>query len=158
MSEYIIPVFDLRPITDSEKVETVINVIHEFKTYPWLRAGRINLRSLDNHSFPGVWQLGAYYNNVTDQEHDAAWAFRFEVIGVELESVNYGQSRIRAWLRPDGAEEFRLQPGYKVRTWPCTSCRGKSKHLMGNGYVPDQNPVLFREIQPMRLEIYTGAK
>ena len=62
----------------------------------------------DSRNHRGVWQLGAYLQNATDFEHDAAWLLKIELIGVEFTSVEYGQTHFQAYIKGDDEDDFRI--------------------------------------------------
>lgn len=132
----------------------------------WLRVGQVEMHKRDRNT---IWTLSSYLLDATDFEHDSAYLFRLNLIGVGLHPLGLGNgvTRISAWLEPDH-EEFHVpdehyDPLKLPETQTCPSCKGgegEEPHLMvpPGFYIPKPNPVLHAELFALgaRITIITG--
>jgi hypothetical protein len=148
-------------------VNTEIAIWNDYEKSKRLLLGEVMLMPRDGHHHKGIWSLGAYLLNATDFEHDAAWLLKMELVGVELDSMTYGQTCIQGWIRADHSEAFRVpSAGYNpVKHKDATPCREKDcrrgeKHIIvpEGFYVPPENPELFNIVRGRRIEITMTSK
>lgn len=162
------PNMDFRPLSrNADKIATTITLYTDHERSEWIKLGEIQLRERDSHHFKGIWTLGAYLLNATDNEHDSAWLLKMELVGVEFTSVEYGQTHFQGFIRADMEEDFRVPPpdyapfeGKDART-----CKGTRKdyckwadgkpHPIAK-YIPDANVELFNIVRGRRVEVTTG--
>ena len=151
----LIDKLDLTRFTRSSKTcSTTVWVGDTFKNSRlWIECGEIELapRNL------GIWSFGARLGRAaSDVEHDSSWAFRFDVIGVEMELVSYGQTHIRAFV--GSGSDFRiLRPGQNpfLGAGRCDIC--DKKHPITK-YLPDHDPDLMAKLVGQPLSIRTGVR
>lgn len=162
---------DLRSITrHSDRCLTVVNVQlvnWDSRTrVEWLVCGQASIQKPSNPDL-GQYTLKAYLPaGVTDFEHDSAYAFQLPLIGIELVSVDYSQTTLRAWVDPEGSEDFRVpRPGYNPMELPgAKTCKlkvhghqcYKNPHKMvPEGYFagPPPDEELFEAVRGKRVEI-----
>jgi hypothetical protein len=132
------------------------------RQFEWMRFSQCRLRKL-TFGDRETWEVAAYLLNATDVEHDSAWAFKFELVGVRLDSVDYGQTCVSGWIRSDDANSFRVpSAGYNPLALPattkCKECKRSDGHaIVPEGYyVPKSNEVLFEQVRGSFVEIRTG--
>ena len=161
----IVEELDLRALSrDPYKILTTIEVFHESTRIPWLKLGDVQLRERPKYHFPGIWALSAYLSNATDFEHDPAYLLRMELVGLQLESVEYGNVQLTGFVHADDPDAFRVPgPDYAPlrSATKCTDkyCRRQEPHLIvGEGnYVPKANIQLYETVRGKRISIRMGA-
>lgn len=154
------PLLDFRSITRKGPT-TQVCLYHEYRAEPWILCGEINLTYRENAD---IWMFGARLaDGTTDVEHDSAWAFRFDLVGIRLKYIDYGATHIEGWIRgdPGGAEDTRIaKAGFnpkKVKgVEKCTSCEDKHIILPPGHYLPAADPAYFDMVRGRRIEITTG--
>ena len=163
------PEMDFRKLArNADKIATTVVLWTDYERSAWIRLGEIMLRQRDSHNHRGVWQLGAYLQNATDFEHDAAWLLKIELIGVEFTSVEYGQTHFQAYIKGDDENDFRIgNADYNPLAHPkAKRCKGTAKEhcrreephvIVPEGFfVPPENPELFNIVRGRRIEVTTG--
>lgn len=94
-----LPLVDLRKVTrDSDRSFTRVSVVGLGQSYLWLQAGALCRLEMGSRY---QWLGCRYVRHVRDEEGDAAYAFRFDVIGAKVEDISDGAVRVSAWM---GAE------------------------------------------------------
>lgn len=167
------PTLDLRKYCrSSDVVETNVFLKwdwdrgHEFL---WLKLGEVRLNSRAGHN-RHLWRFDSYLGEHTDFEHDSAHILRMELIGVEFESLYYGQTILTGFINPNldvnndfdtfnvPSESYDPFAGAK----DCEDCKGQDnesqphKVVVEEHYIPPNNPDLYEKIKGKRIEIRTG--
>jgi len=163
------PAMDFRALSrNSKKIRTSIVLWSDYAQSEWIQLGEIMFRENGDRNSRGTWLLGAYLSNATDFEHDAAWLFKMELIGVRFTSCEYGQTSFEGWIKPDNSEDFRVpSPDYNpLKHKDATKCGGTAKEYCKRGephvivpegfYIPPENPELFNIVRGRRIEVTTG--
>lgn len=164
------PELDFRKLSrNADKIETTVVLWTDYERSVWIRFGEIVLRERDSHNHRGIWRLGAYLQNATDFEHDSAWLLKFELVGVEFTSIDYGQIRFQGYVKADDEDDFRVGNADYNPLAKAKSCKGTQKEYCRLGephephvivlegfYVPPPNPDLFNIVRGRRVEIVTG--
>jgi hypothetical protein len=139
----------------------------DYERSVWIQLGEIMLRQRDSHN-RGVWKLGAYLQNCTDFEHDAAWLLKIDLVGVEFTAVEYGLTHFQGYIKADDEDDFRVgNADYNPIIDPKTkACKGTQKEYCRRGephlivpegfYLPPENPDLFNIVRGRRVEVTTG--
>jgi hypothetical protein len=153
-------VLDLRSITRSGP-GTLIMVEIDFHVETWIKCGPIGMSQSERSH---LWRVGARMD-ATDFEHDSAWAFCFEVVGLEFQYLDNGSAYFAGWIGGRDPDSFRVPtPGYDPNKAPdagsCPSCKGDDKHLMVPFYMPsktDEQAAQWERMRGSRIEIVTGV-
>lgn len=174
-SKFAIEKLDLTGYTRNvEKVRTMIFIDNreEYGDNPqplWIECGDIQMSKRDREP---IWTIGARMSyGITDFEHDAAYAFVFEAIGVEFESAYFGDFRFSGWIAFHDYSQFRIpEAAYDPNKDPegsrCTekSCKAEAKkkgekpHLiLGERFSPKANLELFKKLRGRRFIIQFGS-
>lgn len=161
------PAMDFRALSrNSKKIRTSVVLWSDWTQSEWIQLGEIMFR--ENHDLRGTWLFGAYLSNSTDFEHDAAWLFKMELIGVRFTSCAYGQTSFEGWIKSDDSGDFRVPPpDYNpLKHKDASKCGGTAKEYCKRGephvivpegfYVPPENPELFDIVRGRRIEVTTG--
>jgi len=163
---------DLRSITrESSRVITTIKVIdvddqdgHDHK-FPWLTFGEPSFRYGERRDH-ATMEIGARLGKgATDFEHDSAWAFRFDLVGVEIKAL-WGLNHFVGLVKPCSFRNHQFcdfhvpGPGYNPLTHPktvrCTDkhCGPKGHPIVPQGYyVPPVNPDLHEKLSGRWVEV-----
>jgi len=162
------PFLDLRGITrEPDRHLTRVKLYHDhFRGKEWIIMGQARLVARDRSQGPSVWTFDAYLPaNVTDFEHDSAYAIRMGLVGVEFKNVYYGHTEIVAVIDPMDFEGFHVpSPGYNPMklegAHQCMSdhCKREPHIVVPEGnYVPPNNVDLFRMVRGRFVEITFGV-
>jgi hypothetical protein len=115
----------------------------------WLRAGCSSLYQVRNHHRPGLWILAARLGrNATDPEHDAPFAFKLPLVGVEIERIEEGAVWAYGFVDAYDGEEFHVpRPGYdpfeKAAICRHKACGNRHPIVPGELYVPPFDTALY---------------
>jgi len=161
---------DLRPIT--RRADTCLTTVHvhmdwdERRKVKWLVFGEAHIQKFERKS---QYLLKAYLPaDVTDFEHDSAYAFRLPLVGLELDPLvlSYHQVSFVAIVDPNNPEDFRVpRPGYdplKMEgTTTCTyheRCKAKPHLIVPEGFYagPPFDRELYEMLRGKRVEIAVG--
>jgi hypothetical protein len=157
---------DLRSITrEADRIRTKVVLLDRFSSErtPWLLFGSCQVRFFENkHS----WWLSAYMTSgVTDFEHDSAYALRLPLIGMTFDGVEYGSTLLRAWVDPEGTDDFCVPTSseYDPTKHPdATTCNydrcAEDPHIIvpEGFYVPPFDRQLFERVRGRKVEIRIG--
>jgi hypothetical protein len=151
------PFLDLTPHTrDSERCRTTITVHDGRQERPWIKAGQSSL--LPNPK--GIWTLKSHLTvGHYDEEHDSAYAFGFDLVGVSFEMVHAGDVHASGWLHPGHSESFRIpNPDlqYRAGTKTCVCDRLDMPHVVGVPFFPKPNVALYRQLAGCKISITFG--
>lgn len=147
----------------SDRILSTIDIQdHDYRMFTWLTFGEAHL---NQHSTLKTWTLKAYLLDATDVEHDSAYLFQMDLIGVEFSSIGYGQTQLGGYIHPRDVHTFRVPPADYDPFKDATVCSGSKRHCKwGEGkkhpitkYIPDANSELFDILRGARVEIRTGA-
>jgi hypothetical protein len=98
-----LPFVDLRGVTrDANAVMTYVEVLTNEGYFLWLRFG-----SLDANN---TRTINAKYDTATDHEHDSAYAFCLDVVGLSLSGIYHGKIELTAYVpgSDDDSEAVRV--------------------------------------------------
>ena len=150
---------DLTKVTrGSDKVGTTI-YIHMRNRYKWLEFGQMELRQdVDPNRIIAR-------GHATDFEHDAIYILRLPVLGVRLESINYGVTVLEAYVYPNddpNYPDFRVpSPGYNpMGAKGARMCRECGDHVI----VPEEftspsfDEKLYNLVRGRKITIHTGLR
>jgi hypothetical protein len=88
---------------------------------------------------------------MTDEEHDSAWVFRFDAVGVRMTLVDNGNVWIEGWIGGDSPKDFHVpSTSLPPETRPCTVC--PEPHPIGP-YIPEANPEMWAQVRGLKFEI-----
>ena len=128
---------------------------------PWLILGRVSVSKIRSN----WWLEGALRDGATDFEHDASYAVRLPLIGLQIDGVWGGTTQIGAWVDPNCGEDFRVATaGYNpmLHATVCRRCkkaRGQGHRIVPEGMaLPPFDPVLYRLVHGRQVEIYIGVE
>jgi len=154
---------DLRHITrHTDKVQTKVWIVDRYgsERVEWLVLGAPQIRFFENKK---TWWLSAYMNQgATDFEEDSAYALRLPLIGVTFDGVEYGATRLVAWVDPAGLDEFHVpassdyDPTKHPDTVMCTKCKKPHPIVPEDFYVPPRDKALFKKVRGQRVIIHIG--
>ena len=130
----------------------------------WITCGQIQIDSISQGT--GLRRIGARLQGVTDVEHDSAWAFSFNVIGLQFEFSLFGGLLFSAYIAPydswDGEIRVpRTAEELVADLEKCRRCKGKDAHQVSDNYLPAVRPPEdFRDLYGKRIEIriYLGPE
>ena len=161
------PCVDLTKITcNSDKTLSVISFRDiEKGDGTWLVSGEVLLAKSDRDNY---CTISARMPHLIDSDHSYAYAFRFEVVGLEFDMVTQGRCVYTAWIRGDVSSgySFHVPDGVyspKVdKSMKCKSCKGNNEpahYYMGNdgNYLPPQNDKLFELVRGRSISISIGS-
>jgi hypothetical protein len=160
-----IPFLDLRPITrQPDRFLTTVKLYHDhFRGKEWIIMGQARLVRQERgwSSGPGRWAFDAYLpEDVTDFEHDSAFAIRMSLVGVEFKSTYNGYTEVVAIIDPVDFDGFNVPPvGYNPMKSGHQRDRCKESHIIvpEDGYVPKHNADLFKLARGRFVEITFGV-
>lgn len=152
---------DLRGITRrSDQCLTVVTIHMDWQTsVEWLRFGEAQLQHRDHNDTD---QLMAYMSrNVTDFEHDSAYALSLPLIGLRFKRLDYHTTHFTAWVNPNAdPNDFRVpRSGYDPTkhedAMTCGREQCESPHvIVPEGYYqPPHKPRLYKLVRGKRVEI-----
>jgi hypothetical protein len=156
---------DLRGIgRDADCMETSVALFLENLRQgraEWLRAGASSLYQVRNHHRPGLWILAARLGrHATDPEHDAPFAFKLPLVGVEIERIEEGAVWAFGFVDAYDGEEFHVpRPGYDpFQDRGASTCRSKAcgeRHpiVPGELYVPPFDAALYAAVKGRLVDI-----
>lgn len=159
-----VPYVDLRPVTrDAKKVVSTIYVTDEVHArHLWLTCGSLTINKCREHSIVGARLANAY-----DFEHNSAWAFRFEAIGLTWSGdISSGWTHYTGFFHPRASEEMHIprQPltkWYRALPW-CTEkqCKGDHAHrVVPEGLYAGPKPDAENDwLLGQRFEIHTSIR
>jgi hypothetical protein len=77
--------------------------------FTWIKCGTPIIRPRGNGDDFQSYQIGARLGrNASDDEHDPAWAFCFEVVGFKFGHLNGGIHHAYGWIRADDPNSFNV--------------------------------------------------
>lgn len=169
---FVVEALDMLKFTrNADKVRTYISIYDPYaerRETPWIICGDIQISSRDNVN---VWDIGARMGHgVTDFEHDSAYAFRFEAVGLQFDGQYFGRMQFTAWINPNDPETFYIpktaaNPLEAKDTAHCTEkeCKAEAKkrkevpHVIVDRFVPPSNHALYEKLRGKQIRIAFGA-
>ena len=157
------PMLDLRQ-DELSSISTIVTVHAEDRGHAWIHAGSIELTERTwSPGRRGCWTFEVRRHGATDCDHDAAVAFRMELIGVTFRMARHGSLWLDGFVAGDDPGLFRVpDPGWDqlMNAIECrhVQCRAKDKrHLVVDEgkYIPPPNVSLFERLRGLRIEIVT---
>lgn len=159
-----IELLDLRSITRSSNIaRTTIGIYMgaRWEGYdafnPWIEMGVCEIRNEGNL----CWISARLDYGVTDIEHDAPYALRLPLIGLQFSSVYNHYTVLKAYIDPNNSDEFHVpEPGYNPAAhkdiYECTSCEKPHIMVPEEYYVPPVNKELYKKIRGCEVDIRIG--
>lgn len=152
---------DLRDITRSSDItKTIIGIYMGTKwegSGPWLVFGACEVRNEEN-----ICRISAYLDyDITDPEHDSAYALRLPLIGLEFINVCDNYTHLKAYVDPNNEREFHVpNPGYNPTiledSYKCTDCEEPHIIVPEGYYVPPVNKELYEKARGRKVGIRIG--
>ena len=149
------PLLDLRPYArDAHLVQTHIRVRHGYDGWKdWILAGPIKLWRSNNREH---WDLCCYLLEHTDAEHDSAYILSMDLVGLEMDHMEYGATQFTAYISANDPQDLRVPTvDYNPLKGAvkCKECKGKNAHLLVERFTPPENEDLFFKMAGRRVEI-----
>lgn len=130
--------------------------------HKWITCGEVEIKAPHNRT--GVITLAAYLDNATDDEHDASYAFSFELFRLDFKylasGIAYFDGIISVPRNRYEMDKFRVpQPNTDLfeGSRQCSSPHCKDDPHRITDYLPKSNPELWRKLGGHSIELMTGA-
>ena len=154
---------DLRPITRRSDVLGAVFRIQdeEYNWVPWIKCGEIKLQK-DNRYGDEFRVCAHLRDGATDFEHDSAYAFAFDAIGVTYEMTEGHNTFLSGWFKPDpdsfcvpdeGYDPFSIEGAVK-----CQNCESGHVIVPEGCYMPPRNDAMFKALSSKRFELNISVR
>lgn len=136
---------------DSDKVQSHIVI---GKSFRWITSGGLHTQF---NSGLNLWTIGCRWTaGVTDREHDSAWVFKFDAVGLTFDQLINGWTFLKGFIGGD-SEDFRVPNSVdevRLRDQTCTRC--DKPHQFAAQYLPPENFVLWNKMRGLPFMIQMG--
>lgn len=158
------PLLDLRPHTRrSDRCLTRIYLVTpDHHRYLWVVGGELNLQTVGDAA-QSRWILKMYLGHkgltCVDREHDSAYAFYIELLGVAFDSLHYHQTELRGWIKMYEPDSFHVPKKLDFVPDGQATCDNKDcaedpdKHYVIDKFTPEPNLSLYKKIQGFQVVV-----
>lgn len=155
---------------NERNIQTTIRIYDDINLcyVDWIRCGEVVVQPNDRERTDATIKA-RFGNDITDQEHDSALIFSFDVVGLRLSGI--GVDNGHTWLEAVIARcsprwgTFKIsKEGYdplanaKICTESREYCCRKKGHKYIERFVPEHNQELYSKLVGCKIEIITGPK